>query len=377
MLNITVSDSTDFACTDVLFQTALWGKIKEKTLNTPSRYFWVHYSNKDNDDEIKLDFPLYLQIRTTKAGTTYAYGPKAPAVIVPESEKSRLLEELGNGLKEYLPKETEFVRFDLPWGIPGVGSPTTRSEICEIAMNYGTKLHNLKKAPSNHLCPDTVIVDLKYPPEKLFEQMRQQTRNSVRRSYREGIEFNIYDENSPDLMEVLSQWHEIYTNTGSRKGFYFESLDYFKTIFDCVKNHKEKPKYEKSSGVPLDAEVPQPEFYLFTAGKDGKLLSGLILAISGKRAYYMYAASSLEHRELMPNYGLQWEVIRFARSKGCNQYDLMGIPPNSESSNPMAGLYIFKTGFGGRKVHYGGTWDFPYDEEKYKSFRVSEALQLR
>lgn len=86
----------------------------------------------------------------------------------------------------------------------------------------------------------------------------------------------------------------------------------------------------------------------------------------------MYAASSLEKRECMPNYGLQWEVIRFARSKGCTQYDLMGIPPNDDKGNPMAGLYIFKTGFGGRNIHFEGTWDFPYNAGKYKEFQLSE-----
>ena len=99
----------------------------------------------------------------------------------------------------------------------------------------------------------------------------------------------------------------------------------------------------------------------------------------------MYAASSLEGWECMPNYGLQWEVMRFARTLGCTQYDLMGIPPNSDGENKMAGLYIFKTGFGGRKVRYGGTWDFPYNEKnteitgyvrflKYSSLKNKAAL---
>ena len=50
----------------------------------------------------------------------------------------------------------------------------------------------------------------------------------------------------------------------------------------------------------------------------------------------------------------------------------MGIPPDNDKENPMAGLYIFKTGFGGRKIHFEGTWDFPFDQEEYKKIRTFE-----
>lgn len=181
-------------------------------------------------------------------------------------------------------------------------------------MNYGTQTHNLRKAFRNFLPADSVVINLRLPPERLLMNMRQQTRNSIRRAY----------------------------------------------------------KCREKDIIPMNATVPPPHFYLFTAYKDKVLLRGLILAICENNAYYMYAASSLEKRECMPNYGLQWEVIRFARSKGCTQYDLMGIPPNDGKENPMAGLYIFKTGFGGRNIHFEGTWDFPYNAGKYKEFQLSE-----
>ena len=55
----------------------------------------------------------------------------------------------------------------------------------------------------------------------------------------------------------------------------------------------------------------------------------------------------------------------------------MGIPPNGDGANYMAGLYIFKTGFGGRKIHFGGTWDFPYRQEIYSNYRMNESLNMR
>lgn len=379
MISISKAKPQDFSATDVLFQTSFWGEFRQKFTNQESLYFWINY-NADNSDENSKDiiFPLLVQIRKTKNNSVYAYAQRAPAVNISEEKRGLILEELAFSLKDFLPKETIFIRFDIPWNVPGVKNISERVEMLELAMNFGSKYHNLRKAPSNHLCPDTVIMDLRPSPEKLLSLMRQQTRNSIRRAYKEDVEFSIYDAHSPDLMENLQEWHSIYEETAKRKGFYFEEFRYFKILFECIKNSESiNPRFEEKTNVPLDACVPSPKFYLFTASKNKKMLSGLILAISSKRAYYMYAASSLEGRECMPNYGLQWEVIRFARSKGCSQYDFMGIPQNKDKENPMAGLYIFKTGFGGQKTHFGGTWDFPYNKEIYKNFAMSESLCLK
>ena len=53
------------------------------------------------------------------------------------------------------------------------------------------------------------------------------------------------------------------------------------------------------------------------------------------------------------------------------------VPPSNDSDSPMAGLYIFKTGFGGAVTHFAGAWNFLYNIEEYQSFSVNEALLLR
>ncbi len=388
MVTIQKANPQDFSSTDVLFQTAFWGEFKQKIQSQnqknkneiSSLYFWVNYNveNEENENSKTIIFPLLILMRKTFGGTTYAYAQRAPAITLAEEKKVSLLEDLAYALKDFLPCETIFLRFDLPWNVPGIKNAGERIEMQELVMNFGSKYHNLRKAPSNHLCPDTVIIDLRPSPEKILSSMRQQTRNSIRRAYKEEVDFEISDAQSPNLFQNLKEWHVIYEETAKRKGFYFEEFEYFKTLFEFAeKTEEQKPRFEQKTKVPLDASVPSPKFYLFTATKNKKMLSGLILAISAKHAYYMYAASSLKGRECMPNYGLQWEVIRFARSKGCTKYDLMGIPQNDSKNNPMAGLYIFKTGFGGQKTHFGGTWDFPYDNENYQTFKINEMLSMK
>lgn len=372
---VIISNTTPdtFPTTDVLFQTQLWGKLKTIT-GQQAFYFWITYQKDEHDDK-KFYFPLLVLIRNTKNNMLYAYIQRAPTITLPEEDRALFLEELSIALKEHLPNNTICIRYDLPWLSKSNSHESLRPELMEVKMNFATNLHNFKKSVTNHLCQDTIIINLSLPPEQLLQNMRQQTRNSVRRSYKTNIEFSIFNSESPTLKTVLKEWHDIYVETGKRKGFYYEEYQYFENLFTTKISTKDLVK--STSLVPMIAPVPQPRFYLFTANKEQILLSGLILAISGRTAYYMYAASTLENRECMPNYGLQWEVIRFARSCGCTKYDLMGIPQNGDSSNPMSGLYIFKTGFGGQQVRYGGAWDFPLNQDEYENLRLNEMLALR
>ncbi len=372
MLTISKIQPDFFPKTDNLFQSYLWGFFKEKQGQKPL-YFRVLF---DDDDGNEVAYPLLVLLRKIKGEYVYAYVQRAPNESVIPQDKTSFLEELSLAMKEQLPPTILFIRYDLQW----INSdPHSRREMQQIMMNYGTKEHNFYKAPSDHLPLSTCIINLRPTPQQLLKNMRQQTRNSVRRAYRESVEFSIYDARSPEIFQKLREMYGIYEDTATRKGFYCEKYSYFENMFQINKDFLEDkgPTIFENGLVPLDAQVPPPKFYLFTAQKEGILLSGLILAICGTNAYYLYAASSMDMRHCMPNYGLQWEVMRFARSQGCTRYDLMGIPPSRDSNSPLASLYIFKTGFGGNITHFMGTWDFPLQEEEYQSFRNTESLLLQ
>ncbi|MCL2068259.1 MAG: peptidoglycan bridge formation glycyltransferase FemA/FemB family protein, partial [Treponema sp.] len=66
-----------------------------------------------------------------------------------------------------------------------------------------------------------------------------------------------------------------------------------------------------------------------------------------------------------------------AKEAGCIYYDLFGIPPDDNPTHPMAGLYRFKTGFGGQIIHRPGSWDFPYKPAIYCLFNIAEALRKK
>jgi lipid II:glycine glycyltransferase (peptidoglycan interpeptide bridge formation enzyme) len=86
------------------------------------------------------------------------------------------------------------------------------------------------------------------------------------------------------------------------------------------------------------------------------------------RAWYLYGMSRDLHRERMPNYLLQWEALRRARTSGCNEYDLWGAPDRFDESDPLWGVYRFKEGLGGEVVRGLGAWDLPVQPLLYRLY---------
>lgn len=190
------------------------GKIKDLSGQT-SVYFNVLFKSNEQSDEIK--FSLLVLLRKTN-GIAYAYIPKSPPLSISKDKQSQILEELALALQKELPKNIVFLRYDLLWS--SFEQPENlRPELLELKMNYGTQTHNLRKAFRNFLSADSVVINLRLPPERFLMNMRQQTRNSIRRAYKEKIDFLIYDCSSQKLFEELKKWHEIYVNTAQRKRY--------------------------------------------------------------------------------------------------------------------------------------------------------------
>jgi len=346
----------DVPGSDNLFQSGFWARFKE-TAGQESLRFAVRGDG--------FEFPLVAILRAGQNGRRYAYVPRGPERVPDEAERGALLESIAIALRPHLPDDAVCVRFDTIFPSPFTGSEyyaakgqwkgAPREGIRELRMNWGTERRALRKSPRDHMSPDTVIVDLTGSEGEILGRMRQTARNSVRRAWRSGAEFRVRDSS------WLPEWFRIYADTSDRKGFYREGLRYFENLLALG-----------DSGGGLGRG--EPEFLVMSAEKNGKAIAGIIVGLYGKQAYYLYAGSTLEMRDCMPNYGLQWEAMVAARAAGCERYDLLGVPPNNDPRHSQYGLYTFKTGLGGRIVHWSGCWDFPYLDGDYENLRNAENL---
>ena len=86
-------------------------------------------------------------------------------------------------------------------------------------------------------------------------------------------------------------------------------------------------------------------------------IAGTLAILYGDKVWYLYGASSNEHRNLMPNYLLQWSMIQWAIENNCRVYDFRGVSGDISEDNPHYGLYRFKKGFGGDFTEFVGEYD--------------------
>lgn len=204
----------------------------------------------------------------------------------------------------------------------------------------------------------TIHVDLRPPEEQILAAMRSKTRYNIRLAERRGVEVRPGDAGDIDTFYGLSQL------TAERDEFSIHSHAYYQRAYDLF----------VSAGLAC----------LLLAEYQGQPLAGLMAFACGRRAWYFYGASSNEERHRMPNYALQWAAMRWAKERGCEVYDLWGVPDEEEAvleaefmerDDGLWGVYRFKRGFGGRVVRYIGTHDYVYRPFFYPLYR--RALQWR
>jgi lipid II:glycine glycyltransferase (peptidoglycan interpeptide bridge formation enzyme) len=195
----------------------------------------------------------------------------------------------------------------------------------------------------------TLVLDLSSGEESLLAQMKQKTRYNIRLAAKKGVVVR----SSSDI----ESFHSLMTATGSRDGFGVHSLAYYQAAYRLF----------------FPAEMCE----LLVAEYEGQWLAALMVFFHEGRAWYLYGASSDDHRNLMPSYLLQWEAIRLALQRGCHQYDLWGVPDEpvadleagfQQRSDGLWGVYRFKRGFGGTVCRGAGPWDRIYQPLIYSAY---------
>lgn len=174
--------------------------------------------------------------------------------------------------------------------------------------------------------------------DEVLAHFEQKTRYNVRLAAKKGVTTQFWsgDGDIPD--EALTAFADIMQTTGKRDRFLVRSKDYFANMLRALGKHAR----------------------LYLAYLDGQPISGTIASQYGDKTWYMYGASSNEHRNVMPNYLLQWEMIRWAIAGGCRIYDFRGVSGDLSPDNPLYGLYRFKKGFNGDFCEFCGQFTMIY-----------------
>lgn len=215
-----------------------------------------------------------------------------------------------------------------------------------------------KLSPQTVQPPNTILIDIRGSEDDILARMNQGTRRKIRQSISKS-EIHYYEGTAADV----AKFNALMQTTGSRNEFGVHEPAYYEKAYQLF--------------VPQSAA-------LILAEHEGDVLAGMMVFAAGKNAWYLYGASSDVKRNLMASYGVQWQAIQWARARGCETYDLWGIPDADEAtleaefqtrSDGLWGVYGFKRGWGGTVVRSEGTWDTVYNPLLYKAYQF--ALRLR
>lgn len=306
---------------------------------------------------------LVVLVRTLRFGLKFAYIPHGPALPLQGVDPAVYLGSIAASVAGALREKLFFVRFDLAWKKDDLA--------CDSLAADKAGARGLKRGAAVQV-PDTVILDLGKSEEELLAGMKPKWRYNIRLAEKKGVDVR------RGGAESLEAFYELYKETARRDGIAIHPLSYYQELFETAAAGAEemKTQAEDAAGRAADSCEPEPRLSVWVARHEGQALAAIITLFFGKHATYLYGASSGEKRNLMPAYALQWSAIQAAAAEGCADYDFFGIPPDEDPRHPMAGLYLFKTGFGGRIEHRIGCIDYPISSLGYGLFRAAESTRL-
>lgn len=298
-----------------LLQMGEWGELKKDFGWKPVRV-------------ISENVGVQILFRRLPLGFTIAYMPKA--VISNELMSNEFWREIDSVCKR---NRAIFLK---------VEPDAWDSEFNLQPSTFKHSTHNIQP-------PRTIVVDIRKSEGEILAGMKQKTRYNIRLAEKKGVTVRAWDD--------VASFHEMMLVTGGREGFGVHSKAYYQRAYELFH--------------------PKGKCELLLAEYEGKPLASLMVFANGRRAWYVYGASNNEERNRMPTYLVQWEAIRWAKARGCEEYDLWGVPDEDEAtleaqferrSDGLWGVYRFKRGFGGQLKRAAQALDRVYNPVLYWAY---------
>ena len=197
--------------------------------------------------------------------------------------------------------------------------------------------------------PRTFIVDLRGSESEILARMKQKCRYNIHLAEKKGVTVRAWND--------IAAFHKMIQITGGRDGFGVHSPEYYRRAYELFH--------------------PTGMCELLVAEFENRPLAAVMVFARGRRSWYIYGASNDEERNRMPTYLLQWEAMRWAKRRGCEEYDLWGVPDEDEATleaqfekrrDGLWGVYRFKRGFGGELKRAAQALDEVHNPFLYKLY---------
>jgi len=331
-----------------VLQTWEWGVFKQATTGwQPTRLAFMQ-----GDTVLAMASVLVRSVGPLRV----IYVPKGPALayddtVITQSVLDHLQQFARRKFAVWLKIDPDVISAT---GVPGEDDDSpdpTGQQITDALQSRGWRYSEDQVQFRN-----TISVDLTRDEDDILMAMSGNTRRKVRTAYKKDVTIR---EVSIDEIDTL---YNLYRITGQRDDFLIRPPEY----------------YERAWRDFMQAGLA----HALIAEYDGKPIAQVILFHFGQKCWYFYGASSNEERNRMPNYALQWEAMKWAKSQGYTTYDMWGAPDIFNEDDSMWGVYEFKRGFRGTVIRHIGAWDYAPFPPLYAAYtqlwpRVLQILRRR
>lgn len=323
-----------------VLQTLQWGEIKARLGWKMLPYTWRNVHGKVQAAALVLQRTIPASGMAARLRLLYI--PRGPLMDWGEPVlREKVLDDLQHLARQ---KGAIFIKID-PEVHLGTGIPETIEAVedpCGRTMVESLKQRRWLFSGEQVQFRNTVFIDLQPSEEDLLGRMKQKTRYNIHLAERKGV--RIRTGTTADFPMLFN----MYAETSVRDGFVIRDQAY----------------YEFTWGTFLDDDMAD----ILIAEVDSQPVAAIIVFRFAARAWYLYGMSRHQHRELMPNYLLQWEAIRRSKAAGCLVYDLWGAPDKFDETDLMWGVFRFKEGLGGTVIRTPGAWDYPVRPWLYRVY---------
>ena len=301
----------------VFTQSIFWGEVK-------NNWQFEVVVSRNNEDKIQGGCVILIQ-KIPYFGTSFLYSPRGPICDIYETA---VMDDLKQGIDQVAKiYNAHLFKMD-----PDVLH--TDDRFIDYMKSRGYRRHYGKQGFETIQARFNYRLKLKGKTEQqVIMGFRQKARYNVHYAARQGVTIEVKGK------EALDEFMKVYRATGIRDGFTIRPKDYFERFLDSLGEHVR----------------------LYMGYYKGEAVCGAVTTNYGGKCSYIYGASSNKHRKLMPNYLMQWEMIKWAIETNCYMYDFQGVSGDIDNEkNPMYGLYRFKRGFGGEIEELAGEFDYVY-----------------
>ncbi len=290
------------------FQSDAWARYKRLSGWEPQR--WTA-----SDGGGAVICSLQVLKKKLPLGRAVLWAPGGPVVAFPGADRGNLEPLLREGLRQiFRSNRAVYARF---YSLQPSAPETRRA----LSGFYAVPKLRLGSGA-------TVKIDLTLSEEDLLSRMDKKHRYEVRRLGEGALRWEWGT--STALVAALSRLHS--EMAAAKKVSAADEKDLSRLVSEFKENSK---------------------ILIGSAGNEP--VTGCLVLLKGKGAFYWRAATARKGRELSASYPMVWELLKRLKAAGIERFDFGGILPGVRSAE---GINHFKRGFGGTAVEYLGEWEW-------------------